>query len=322
MSAPTTPYYPATHDDALAIIAAIAALTPGLVTTTQRGMLAPDAEAIADGFIKLATNANKGLMSKTFAALLEDPDKIVFYANSVTGSAGFHNSLYRGKYLGDHVTDEQYAEISAGTFGGMFIGDYWTINSVNWRIAAFDYWLHHGDTECTTHHVVIVPDTNLASCKMNNTNITTGAYIGSDYYTGNNSNTGKATAKSAIEGAFGSAHILTHREHLQNATTNGYESAGTWYDSTFELMTERMVYGCDIFHNVQHGTNIPNFYSIDTSQLPLFRLDHSRICNRAAWWLRDVASATLFACVDTGGYAACSSASASIGVRPAFGIKA
>ena len=83
-----------------------------------------------------------------------------------------------------------------------------------------------------------------------------------------------------------------------------------------------MVYGCDIFHNVQHGTNIPNFYSIDTSQLPLFRLDHSRICNRAPWWLRDVASAANFAYVHSYGNASYSSASSSHGVRPAFGIRA
>ena len=24
----------------------------------------------------------------------------------------------------------------------LFIGDYWTISGVNYRIAAFDYWLH------------------------------------------------------------------------------------------------------------------------------------------------------------------------------------
>lgn len=235
-------------------------------------------------------------------------------------NAGFHNSIYRGKYLGSSVTAKQWAEIEAGTFTDLFIGDYWTIGSVNWRIAAFDYWLHYGDTECTAHHIVIVPDSNLATCKMNSTNITTGAYIGSDYYTGSNSNTGKATAKTAIESAFGSAHILSHREYLQNAVTNGYESASTWYDSTFELMTERMVYGCDIFHNGMKGTNIPNLYSVDTSQLPLFALDHSRICNRVAWWLRDVASSTYFCYVGYYGHCVCNSASLDSGVRPAFGI--
>lgn len=236
-------------------------------------------------------------------------------------NAGAHNSIYRGKYLGDHVTDEQYDAIDAGTFEGLFIGDYWVINGVNWRIAAFDYWLHCGDTECTTHHVVIVPDTNLATCQMNNSNVTTGAYIGSNFYTGANSNTGKATANTAINNAFGSSHILTHREYLQNAVTNGYESGGTWYDSKFELMTERMVYGCDIFHNTVNGTNIPSWYSIDKSQLPLFALEPSRITNRANWWLRDVVSAANFANVSYDGLAHYITASASRGVRPAFAIK-
>ena len=262
------------------------------------------------GYITLMHDGN-GLKQVTLDAAMSG----LIYDN-----AGAHNAVYRGKYLGSSVTDDQWAEINAGTFKDMYIGDYWTINSVAWRIAAFDYWLNHGDTACTKHHVVIVPDTNLATCKMNSTNITTGAYIGSDFYTASNSNTGRATARTAIINAFGSAHILTHREHLQNAVTNGYESAGTWYDSTFELMTERMVYGCDIFHNVQHGANIPNFYSIDTSQLPLFSLDHSRICNRATWWLRDVASAASFAHVNYGGYCTCNGASYDIGVRPAFGI--
>ena len=305
-----------------AIIAALQALEPGLVTTTQAGKLAPDAECILNGFIKLATSANKGLMSKTFAALLESPDKVTFYANSVTGTAGFHNSIYRGKNLGTSVTAAQYAAISAGTFDDMFVGDYWVINGVTWRIAGFDYWLHHGDTECTTHHVVIVPDTNLATGGLNSTNITTGAYVGSDYYTGANSNTLKATAKSAIEGAFTAAHILTHREYLKNAVTNGYESAGAWYDSTFELMTEQMVYGCKVFGNCINDTNVPASYTIDNAQLPLFRLDHSRICNRAAWWLRDVASAAYFALVDGSGGCGYAGASYSFGVRPAFGIRA
>ena len=249
---------------------------------------------------------------------------IFFSGNDLdNANAGFHNSIYRGKKLGTSVSADQYSEISAGTFKDMFIGDYWEINSVKWRIAGFDYWLHHGDTECTTHHIVIVPDTCIAtSVKMNSTDVTTGAYIGSNYYTGANSNTGKSTAKTAIENAFGSAHILSHREHLQNAVTNGYESAGTWYDSTFELMTERMVYGCDIFHNILHGTNIPNLYSIDTGQLPLFALDHSAICNRATWWLRDVASSTSFALVGNSGFCGYGNASGTRGVRPAFGIRA
>lgn len=235
-------------------------------------------------------------------------------------NAGSHNAVYRGKNLGTSVTADQYAEISAGTFRNLYIGDYWVINSVKWRIAGFDYWLNTGDTNCTAHHVVIVPDSNLTSCKMNDTNITTGAYIGSDYYTGNNSNTGRATAQTAINNAFGAAHILSHREYLQNAVSNGRQSAGAWYDSTFELMNEHMVYGGKVFEATSDGTNIPNVYTIDKSQLPLFALEPSRITNRANWWLRSVVSATAFAYVNDYGNATYTSASYSLGVRPAFAI--
>ena len=89
-------------------------------------------------------------------------------------NAGAHNSIYRGISLGTSVSAAQYAAISAGTFEDMYIGDYWTINSVVWRIAAFDYYLTTGNTACNTHHVVIVPDTNLYTHVMNDTNITTG----------------------------------------------------------------------------------------------------------------------------------------------------
>ena len=231
--------------------------------------------------------------------------------------AGLHNGIYRGKNLGTSVTAEQYAAISAGTFEDLFIGDYWVIDGVNWCIAAFDYWLHCGDTECTTHHVVIVPDSNLDSQKMNDSNIVTGAYVGSKMYTEY-----MATAKNKCKTAFGSAHILSHRSYLKNAVTNGYESAGAWYDSEIELMTEQNVYGGIIFSNNTAGTTLAARYTIDKTQFPLFALEPSRICNRASWWLRDVASSTSFARVDSSGLAYATGASASLGVRPAFGIKA
>ena len=247
----------------------------------------------------------------------------IFYAGTDLGNrnAGFHNSVYRGQYLGNSVTADQYAQISAGTFDDLFIGDYWTINSVNWRIAAFDYWLNNGDTQCTTHHVVIVPDSNLASAKMNNSNITTGGYVGSDFYTGANSNTGKASAISAVNNAFGSAHILSHRELLTNAVANGASSGWAWYDSTVELMNEAMVYGTKAWSN---AGGAGNGYDVAAckSQLPLFRLEHSRICNRASWWLRDVVSASYFARVANDGGAGYLNASNAFGVRPAFGIRA
>lgn len=230
-------------------------------------------------------------------------------------NAGAHNSIYRGKNLGTTVTEEQWEAISSGTFTDLYIGDYWVIGGVNWRIAAFDYYLNCGDTSFTKHHAVIVPDTCLYSAQMNTTNVTTGAYKGSAMYTAN-----LTQAKSTINSAFGSSHVLSHRIYLSNATSNGRASAGEWTDSTVDLMCEHMVYGSGIFSPVSDGSNVPNNYRVEKGQLPLFALEPSRICNRDTWWLRDVITAAAFAFVVGNGGANSNYASNSYGVRPAFCI--
>ena len=190
-----------------------------------------------------------------------------------------------------------------------------TIGGVNYRIADFDYFYRAGDTECTTHHVVIVPDTNLDSQKMNDTNVTTGGYTGSKMYTNY-----MATAKNKIIAAFGSGHILNHREYLTNAVANGRPSGGAWFDSTIELMSEAMCYGGTFFEPVSDGSTVPSKYSVACKQLNLFRHRPDMISNRQTFWLRNVVSATTFANVGNSGYATSINASGSGGVRPAFPI--
>jgi hypothetical protein len=236
--------------------------------------------------------------------------------------AGAHNSIYRGKYLGAEVTAEQYAHIADGTFKDMYIGDYWTINGVNYRIGHFDYWLRTGDTECTTHHVLIVTDTKLADGQMNSTYTTAGGYIGSDLKTGANDNTALATAKNIITMAFGSAHILTHREYFTNAGANGKPSAGAWYDSDIDLMNENMVYGTNIFLPHPDGSTVPNLYTIDKTQIKLFAERPDLITNRAIWWLRDVVSDAYFADVYSSGGADYGGTVNRYSIRPAFGLRA
>jgi len=160
-----------------------------------------------------------------------------------------------------------------------------------------------------------VPDTSMYTHCMNDTNVTTGAYVGSKMYT-----EGLNQAKTTINAAFGEAHILNHRQYLQNAVTNGKPSGGSWYDSTVELMTEQNVYGGKVFGAGNDGSTIPNLYTVDKSQYPLFRFRPDMQSNRAWFWLRDVVSAAYFADCDAGGNAGCYGASYAGGVRPAFSI--
>lgn len=239
-------------------------------------------------------------------------------------NAGAHNAIYRGKSLGSTVTTAQYAAIKAGTFDDLYIGDYWTIGGVNYRIAAFDYYLNSGDTICNTHHVVIVPDTCLYNAQMHNTssggyepgaaNTTAGGYVGSDMYKSN-----LERAKTTIKGAF-SGHVLKHRIYLTNAVANGRASGGAWCDSEVDLMCEQMVYGSGIFSPVSDGSNVLANHRVEKSQLPLFQHEPSRICNRMTWWLRDVITASYFANVGGYGDADYLNAPISVGVRPAFCI--
>lgn len=230
-------------------------------------------------------------------------------------NAGAHNAIYRGKNLGTSVTSAQWAAISAGTFDDMYIGDYWVISGVTWRIAAFDYYLTTGDTACNKHHIVLVPDTQLYTHKMNDTNTTEGGYVGSKMYT-----EGLAQALTTIETAFGAAHILTRREYFCNAVTSGRPSGGAWYDVKVWLMTEMNVYGCKMFGAVSDGSTVPTNYTIDKSQYPLFAHDPHIQSNRQWYWLRDVVSAAHFASCLNNGPAACNDASLDGGVRPAFAI--
>ena len=223
-------------------------------------------------------------------------------------------NIYRGKNLGTSVTPAQKTAITTGTFEDMYVGDYWVINGVIWRIADINYWYNCGDTSFTKNHLVMVPDSSLYSTKMNETNITVGGYVGSKMYAENLNQ-----AKTTIQTAFRDL-LLTHREYLTNAVTNGYPSGGAWFDSTVELMNEIMVYGSYIYTPGGTGSILVNRYTINKQQLALFSLNPGMINRLQSFWLRDVSSSSYFALVNFNGIALGNNASNSLGVRPAFAI--
>lgn len=224
-----------------------------------------------------------------------------------------HRLVFRGKNLGSVVTTEQMAAIQAGTFEGLWLGDYWVINGVTWRIADFDYWYKKGEPACVKHHVVIIPDTSLYTAQMNNAGNTNGGYIGSVMYTSNLDN-----AKTMVASAFGDA-VIAHRNFFTNAVTSGKPSAGTWCDSTVDLPNEYMMYGHAHLAARPDSTNAAAFDTIDTTQLALFRSCTELLLTGTAW-LRDVVSATQFAHAHPNGSASIANADWELGVRPVFAI--
>ena len=230
-------------------------------------------------------------------------------------NAGARNCAFRGNALGSSVTNEQWAAIQNGTFDGLFLGDYWIINGVNWRIAGFNYWLNCGDTPFTKNHLAIVPDTNLYNHKMNEKDTTEGGYANSLMR-----KSGLEKAKATIKATFGANHVLSHREYLTNAVTNGKPSGGAWFDSDVELMNQPMVYGSYIYTPCSDVGTVPKLRTIGKCQLPLFQCCPWMITNRNWYWLRDVVSSSYFAGVSDQGDADSTNALYKWDVRPVFPI--
>lgn len=246
------------------------------------------------------------------------------YENRIdlNNNAGNHNSIYRGKDITDLFYDGTLSQqIAAGTFDDIYIGDY-IIGQNSGRkylVADINYYLHSGDTECTTNHVLMIPERTMGKAQMNNTDITTGAYKGSSMYSSNLN-----TFKTLIKNDFGTNHLLTHRQYFANSVLNGYENGGEWISSDIDLMNELMVYGSNVFHNIMNGNSVPSNQTIDKSQLSIFRLDKSKIIafddsnEREHWWLRDVTSSSQFTMVGSGGFCSPFNSSRTAGIRPAF----
>ena len=248
-------------------------------------------------------------------------------------NAGFHNSIFRGKDVTAYYTDGTlYTRISNGTFEDLFVGDYIIKNNITWRIAGFDVYLHKGDIELTKHHAIIVPDKRLTDTRMKATDTTVNGYrnsSGCDY-------TMTEVLNTYITPVFGN-HVIEIRNLLtRGINETGYNRYGTnsgcsnevrWYSRKVDLMNEVQVFGSIIWSS--SGYDVGS----DNCQLPLFRLAPEFIADRSyenlhqdenpelTWyWLRDIASASCYAGVDTYGNSSGYPASKAAGVRPCFYI--
>ena len=227
-------------------------------------------------------------------------------ANSIP----FHNAYPRCKYLGTTITDAQNTAIKNRTYDDLFIGDYWTINGVNWCIVAIDYYFNVGDTNFDKGNIIVMPDTVLYSAQMNETNTTAGAYAGSLMRTQNLNN-----ARTIVRNAFGS-HLANHRIFLANSVDTSGPNNWSWYDSDgVELPNEVQIYGTRVWGSALKGFDV----ATQKQQFPLLALAPQFVNTRQTYWLQDVSSSSvssLFAFVDYYGHAASLNAYISLGVRP------
>ena len=156
---------------------------------------------------------------------------------------------------------------------------------------------------------------------MNPTNTTDGGYLGSDMWKIHMPNWA-----TAVKNAFGSAHVLKHRELLTNAVNDtaasgagaawvGTVTSWAWIDVEVNIPNEAMVYGGRVFGS--SAFDVGDF----PHQLPLYALKCGHLDDRSWFWLRAVASASHFCLVTSTGDATshiASYSSANGGVRLYF----
>lgn len=281
-------------------------------------------EVLSDGEVRL----NKyNATSKAYTVV--HPETEFAMITDIYASAASHNAFYRGKDLTSYFTSGEMSKaIADGTFKDIYPGDYitksvtvdgTTYKDVKWIVADLDYHLHRGDAETTAHHVVLIPEDNIGTSKMNSSDTTSGGYQGSYMWS-----TTIPKYVTGVTNAFGSDHVLSHRERLtKQVDTNAYAGSGglgngatvytngEWTDVKVNIPNEAMMYGHAPFASSGRDTYDCN------KQLSAFR--YGQNFTRNSWcWLRDVASAVCFADALYNGEADCNYASFVRGVRPYF----
>ena len=223
----------------------------------------------------------------------------------------------RGNYLGSSLSSNQKTVINNGSFSGLFLGDYWTINGIDWKIVDFDYWW----PALNVHHLAIMPRTSLYSGKMNSSNNTTGAYVGSSMFI-----SGLNTALTTIVTAFGNVDKIPNRTGgFNNATYPDTGLIKTAIQKTvrIELPSEEMIFGTKVISNQGYlppgSQHLPSRYG--WKQLAYYQVISTYNSNDSTkYWTRDVANQFAFVGVDEDGDATPIDAGDTYGVRPIFAL--
>ena len=272
--------------------------------------------------------------------VVQDGNMHAVTSNAVAEVLGEHNGIFRGKCLngnpatmypvlpvgntkslpgGGYLIEQVLANIAAGNFDDIYIGDYF-IDSENkvYRVAGLDTEWNKGETPLTSHHAVIVTDFALTTMGWNPTNTTAGGYNASAicaYCDGE--------GQAAIESVFGASHVLAISDLISyemnaSATSPGYSgwsgtaSSWIWHNAKVRPMSEVEVFGTRVWSG---GNDI----GTACNQFPLFRLMPQLATGlRYDYWLSGIASAVYACIVYSGGLAAYSNPSDAFGVRVRF----
>jgi len=258
------------------------------------------------------------------------------YMKHIQDGAAAHNGIYVNEDITDMWNDGTFSKnVQNGTFKDIFPGMYITKKysttfhsnvTEDFVVGELNYHLHHGDTETTAHHALMVMKNGSPTIhQMNTSNTSADGYVGSAMW-----KSVIPVFTTGMQNAFGEDHILSHRELLTisigsnlasmaGAGLQGASNNWAWQDVLFNLMNNVMLFGVI-------PTSSSFFDTGDcTKQIALFELANElKIAHQGKgggryWnWLRDVASSAYFAGCNSGGSSNSGGASDSGVVRGYF----
>lgn len=177
----------------------------------------------------------------------------------------YKRSVVRGNNLGATITNEQKQAIRDGSFEGLYLGDYWRKDNINWRIVDFDYWMNQEAStspykRVTRHHLVIVPDdTRIAFGAFRPfTSTRTAANGGWDFSTNGKSRLSSIATKAKT--LFGTGGLLDRTFRLTTSFSVPRHAMNQKpYTMQATPLTEMQIYGARNFGLPQTTTDFGQF---------------------------------------------------------------
>lgn len=223
-----------------------------------------------------------------------------------------HRTVYGGRSLGTSITEEMLANIRNGSFMGMLVGDYVTLDGNTFYIVDMDYWHREG---LAAHHIVVMPGINMDNVIMDDTGAANVTYYNSKLRTET-----LPTVLNTLDGLFPGNIILEHLESLPTKTEEGVESASIIVSTRVELPSEVMMFGHSTMSATAKNHEVLSNGTYSKTQLALFMLHPESLLSNGTFWMRDDVASGYFSILWTEGLTGAASANTKRGVRPVFAV--
>lgn len=251
-------------------------------------------------------------------------------ADLITNSAWVaHRNIYRGKNLGNEITDEQLAAIRDGSFKDLYVGDYWEDpvskdgegGTVKWLIADINYWIakerlnETGSYSFMGNHIVVIPHNPLFKARMNETDTVTTGFYGSSMF-----NESFLQAAEIIYSFFEKDNVLTHHNNFSSSFSDGQIKSYMGINTKIELPNEYAIVGSrNLSRNALMNSGLTDTWT--NRQLAIFSLNPKAAASHLSYWTPDIINTqnyvVFWSVGDFGGQKASSN---NIGVRPIFAV--